>query len=237
MIDFHSHILPMMDDGAQSLRDSLEMLALSKQDGVNTVIATPHFYADEDDPASFLSRRSDSYALLRKGLSRYSPVSFPNVILGAEVLYFDGMSDCRELERLTVEGSPLLLVEPPMQRWTDFMIDEIEDTGRKLRLIPVVAHIDRYMRIMHDFTLIDRISGRRMLSQINASFLIRSETVDLACDLISEGRVHFIGSDCHDPDNRPPNLGRAFTAAVEHGIEDDYIGLHSNVRKVLGISQ
>ena len=53
MIDFHSHILPCMDDGADSIETSLAMLRESKRQGVDLICSTSHFYADEDGSAVF----------------------------------------------------------------------------------------------------------------------------------------------------------------------------------------
>ena len=62
MIDFHSHILPQIDDGAQNIKMSLDMLSESYRQGVRTVVATPHCYiANEYDIDIFLERREKSY--------------------------------------------------------------------------------------------------------------------------------------------------------------------------------
>ena len=47
VIDFHSHVLPGIDDGSRNIETSIEMLRLSRNAGVDRMIATPHFYADE----------------------------------------------------------------------------------------------------------------------------------------------------------------------------------------------
>ena len=54
MIDFHSHVLPGVDDGSKSMEQSLQMLEASVQQGVTHMVATPHFYASRMDPDSFL---------------------------------------------------------------------------------------------------------------------------------------------------------------------------------------
>ena len=54
MIDFHTHILPEMDDGSESVEESIQMLELSAGQGVKWMVATPHFYADREDPKTFL---------------------------------------------------------------------------------------------------------------------------------------------------------------------------------------
>ena len=54
MIDFHSHILPGIDDGSKNTQMSLAMIEEEKKQGVHTIVATPHFYADEDSVERFL---------------------------------------------------------------------------------------------------------------------------------------------------------------------------------------
>ena len=58
MIDFHSHILPGIDDGSQTVNETVEMLRMEKQQGCVKVIATPHFYADYDSAGRFLDNRA-----------------------------------------------------------------------------------------------------------------------------------------------------------------------------------
>ena len=70
MIDFHSHILPAMDDGSKNIEESLQMLRMLQEQGVERVIATPHFYADENPPDVFLRRRADAWEHLRAHLTQ-----------------------------------------------------------------------------------------------------------------------------------------------------------------------
>lgn len=70
MVDFHSHVLPGMDDGADSVEMSLRMLEESARQGVDLIFATSHFYADEDDPHSFLQRRNEAYQVLRAAMEK-----------------------------------------------------------------------------------------------------------------------------------------------------------------------
>lgn len=96
--------------------------------------------------------------------------ALPQIHLGAEILYFPGMSEADELSGLKMGGTNCILIEPPMCRWTDLMLDEIELVGRNLKCIPVIAHLDRFMRLLNDYTLMERVYSRRMLVQYNASF-------------------------------------------------------------------
>ena len=73
MIDFHTHILPRMDDGSRSVEESLEMLDSMRQQGVKTVFATPHFYANDESVDSFLERREASLKAMRRWMKRRTP--------------------------------------------------------------------------------------------------------------------------------------------------------------------
>lgn len=232
MVDFHSHILPGMDDGAEDVSVSLDMLKESARQGVKAICATSHFYADQESPQDFLRRRKASVEALLQG-ARRERGKYPEVYLGAEVLYFPGMSEAQELKDLCIGRSPCLLIEPPMFRWTDLMLDEIELTGTRLNRIPVIAHIDRYMRILKDDTLFDRIGSRKILIQANASFFLHDDTAKFAVQCLEEGKVHFIGSDCHNLDNRPPNMQLA-NEAIE-GMGAAWAGefLHKRAYRLL----
>lgn len=232
MIDIHSHFLPEIDDGSDSIETSLGMLLESYSQGVDLIVATPHFYADEDDPESFLARRDDAYDRLQAAMASVRE-SFPRILLGAEILYFPGMSVADELYEMRIGGAPLLLIEPPMIPWTDSMLDEIELTGRNLHCIPMIAHVDRYMYMLRDNSLIDRLGRRRLLTQVNASFFIRPMSRAFALELLRDDRIHFIGSDCHNMGERAPNMGTAAEIIAENGEADKLETLDRRVRYFL----
>lgn len=232
MIDFHSHILPEMDDGSESVDMSLAMLRESKRQGVELICSTSHFYADEEDPASFLRRRSEAYYRLVPAMD--NPEDYPKILLGAEVLYFPGISVADEVKSLKLAGSPFLLVEPPMMPWSDAMLDEVEACGKTLRCIPVIAHIDRYMRILDDYTLFDRVERRKLLIQVNASFFLHRDTRDFALDCLRADRFHMIGSDCHNMDDRSPNMGDAASVILDAGLSELYSQFNERLYQLLG---
>ena len=63
VVDFHTHILPGIDDGSSSAEESLAMLQMEKEQGIDTVVVTPHFYPQEDRPERFLKRRKEAFVL------------------------------------------------------------------------------------------------------------------------------------------------------------------------------
>jgi len=233
MIDFHSHILPGMDDGADCVETSLAMLRESKRQGVDLICSTSHFYADEEDPRSFLSRRSEAFSRLLAAME--DPSEYPKILLGAEVLYFPGISVAEEVRELCLEKSPFLLIEPPMMPWSESMLDEVEQCGEALGCVPVIAHIDRYMRMLNDYKLFERVKNRKVLVQVNASFFLHRDTEDFALECLQKGRFHFIGSDCHDMERRCPNLGDAADVIHEAGADGSLIELNDRLYQIVGI--
>ena len=93
--------------------------------------------------------------------------------------------------------------------WSDNMLHEIELTGKNLNCIPVVAHIDRYIKHLYDPNLFDRIEDRKFLVQANTAFFLDNRTFRLAAEKLKSGEIHFLGLDCHDITVRPPNIGIA----------------------------
>lgn len=205
MIDWHSHVLPHMDDGSRDTAESLSMLKMLSEQGVETVIATPHFGANDDTVSSFLERRKASFEELSPSLT----AEYPEILLGAEVRYYPGISRMADIEKLSIEGSRLLLVEMSMSKWTEYTVRElVELTGSGVFTV-VLAHIERYMKLQNS-KIMDRLYESGILMQVNASFFNEFGTRHKALNLLRDGGIHFIGSDCHNLASRPPKLGKTF---------------------------
>ena len=232
MIDYHCHILPKMDDGPDRLSESLEMLRQSYQQGVEAMVSTCHFYADEDYPAQFVERRNAAFLRLREAMLRDAE-AYPLIVLGAEVLYFPGISQAQDIEMLTIGSGSTILVEPPMTTWSDAMLDEIVELGDNLHCKPVIAHVDRFMRMLKNERLIDRVLEREMLVQVNAEYFIDPKTVKAAVRNLKKGKIHLIGSDCHNLTTRCPNLRQARQQARAFGAESEFNELRRNAVKLL----
>ena len=98
--DFHTHVLPGVDDGSASVEESLALLQMEAEQGIGQVVATPHFYANHDTPERFLQRRERAEATLREALT--GKPDMPELFMGAEVYFFPGMSDSDALNELTI---------------------------------------------------------------------------------------------------------------------------------------
>ena len=207
MIDWHSHVLPQLDDGSRSLEESVAMLEALKSQGVDTVIATPHFYANEESVEAFLERRKKSHDLLSSEMKSDDV----RVVCGAEVKYYPGISRMEELNKLSVENTNLLLLEMPFAKWTDYTIGELAEISNMRGLKIALAHVERY-NALRDKRLAGKLVENGILFQSNASFFIRFGTKLKAIKLLGSGWIHFVGSDCHNMTSRPPKLDLAYKA-------------------------
>lgn len=212
LVDLHSHILPHIDDGSDSVGESLEMLRCSYAQGVGKIVATPHFYPNMTNPVDFLERRSRAVEALAAAVAERRALGekIPNVYLGAEVAYFDGISRSAAVFDLCVQGTKLLLVEMPFERWSETNIGELISLKAK-GFQPIVAHYDRYWSYQEK-DLLDRLLESGIAIQLNAEAFLRFGTKRQALGMISAGAVSFLGSDCHNMTTRMPNLSSAVNA-------------------------
>ena len=201
--DFHSHILPGIDDGSASLEESLAMLRLEAEQGIRRVVATPHFYPRHDDPEHFLEKRSCAEAALRAVMAEEPDL--PELLVGAEVHFFPGMSHSDILPRLTVAGTDCILVEMPSSPWTESMYRELEQIWRNWGITPVIAHVDRYISPLRTHGIPQKLAQLPVMVQANASFFHKP----MAMRMLKKGQIHLLGSDCHNLISRRPNLGGA----------------------------
>lgn len=205
--DMHTHVLPEMDDGSSSVKESVDMLRESANCGIRIVTATPHFYADTDTPDTFFERRDRSMQLLERELKKHRDL--PQIKIGAEVHYFHGMSDSEVLKRLTIADKGCILVEMPHTVWTRGMYEELAQIRNKQGLIPVIAHVDRYIGLFYNRSIPEHLENLPVLVQANASFFLNRFTSSMAMRLLHQEKIHLLGSDCHNMGSRKPNLGEA----------------------------
>ena len=207
LVDFHSHILPGVDDGSANVGESLAMLRMEAEQGIRSIVATPHFYARHDSPERFLRRRAAAYEILRDKLNGLPEP--PQIYLGAEVYYFPGMSDSDVLPELTIEDTGYILLEMPHAPWTESMCREIEGIYVKRGIIPIIAHVDRYISPFRTHGIPKRLSELPVLVQANAEFFLERGTSKMALRMLKTDQIHLLGSDCHNVSSRAPNMASA----------------------------
>lgn len=220
LIDFHSHILPGVDDGSKSLEETISLLRLEAEQGVTQVVATPHFYPQYDSPERFLARRERAEKELREALKAHPEL--PGVSMGAEVYYYHGISNSDVISELTIEGKRCILIEMPGAPWTDTMFRELEALYERRDIVPIVAHLDRYISRFHTFGIPQRLERLPVMVQTNAEFFLHRSTAAMALRMLKRGQIHLLGSDCHNLTSRKPNLGEA-AALIRKRLGEDVL--------------
>ena len=205
MIDFHSHILPCVDDGSRSVEESVLMLSMLREQGVRRVAATPHFYAGKDSPAEFFKRRDEAM----KALTSACPDAVDTVIPGAEVEYYYGVSRMAELMDMRYQGTDILLLEMPVARWSDYTVKELLELSGYGNIKLVLAHVERYMALQSK-RVWQSLLDADILMQSNAAFFLNPKTARRALKMLKRGEISLIGSDCHGSEYRAPRLGEAY---------------------------
>lgn len=212
-IDFHSHILPGIDDGAKDLETSLAMLDMVRAYRTDIMLATPHFYASRDRIDAFLKRREMARDALFAAISDQPRSDFPQILCGAEVAFFDGISRATDIRMLTVENTNILLLEMPFVTWTDETIHEVRNLIYKQGLRILIAHLERFLWIPGNKKQVQRLLELPVTIQINAgAFEDNWFHTRTLVKMFQNGQAHVLGSDCHGAHHRIPNLqkGRDF---------------------------
>ncbi len=231
IIDWHSHILPAVDDGSRDVNESIELLQLLAEQGVDTVVATPHFNADKESVSEFIKRRKASYnRLLKKAYN-----GMPDVRLGAEVEYYSGISHLTDLKALCIENTDILLLEMPISSWQESTVKELVNIVTTKGITLILAHIERMIK-MQSSGVIEQLVQSGVLMQVNASFFAELRTRRKALSLLKRGCIQLLGSDCHSILSRPPKLGKAYEVIKNNLGEDFFVQMNEYGESVLEIN-
>ncbi len=218
MIDFHTHLLPSVDDGATDLSVSEKILNLLEADGVNKVVCTPHFYWRDSTVKGFLQKREHSFGLLSQ--------TKLTLVLGAEVQFGERRIDYAAFPKLKIGSTRYIMLELPSEgEWSDKLYANIDGLIRETDLIPVIAHVERYFAVRKNPSNINKLVKHGCILQVNADSIISAKPRGLVNALLSHGFVQAVGTDCHNGDSRAPHYAQAMTAIKEnYGVECfDYI--------------
>lgn len=206
MIDIHTHVLPGVDDGSESVEESVSMLLSLARQGVTTAVATPHFYATQLEPERFFRHRQRAADRLAVAMSGQRLGI--DLLLGAEVLFFEGIAQTEQLPRFCIQGTQLLLLEMPFTPWSERWVREVLTISDRDDITVVLAHVDRYLRYTTP-AVFEQMLDCGILFQANADFFERLSTRRTAFGMLREEMIHFLGTDCHNLTTRAPNMAAA----------------------------
>lgn len=204
MVDFHSHVLPGIDDGSQSVAQSVSMLRTLAAQGVDTLALTPHFYGQGTTPERFLADRAAAMERLKPALEE----GMPSLLLGAEVYFFRGISRMEQLTDLRLQGTRVLLLEMPFAPWGRGEVREVLDLCENPDFVVMMAHVERYFKYAPaDAWGVLLHAGAVM--QSNAAFFLPRKTRGKALRMVRRGHIHVLGTDCHNMEERRPCMDEA----------------------------
>lgn len=217
--DIHTHILPCIDDGADSARASLELIRAMERQGIDKIVATPHFYADSTNVDTFLEKRQRSYELLASEAEKTN-TRLPEIKLGAEVHYFNGIGNSEDVRRLAMGRGDYILLELRNAPITDLVIRDILNLYNSLSLFPVMAHIERFAGERGFERMVELLYDERAYAQLNAESLLDFGYRRAAKRLVKHRLISFIATDTHSIKERPPLMGEALAAVKKRfGVE------------------
>ena len=216
LYDFHTHILPGMDDGFQDAKTAVKALEQSYAQGVRYLIATPHYY-HEETVDKFLSRRQKAFDLLQEEMVRHGG-PLPQICLGAEVAYYPDIQMSDELPKLCLGNSPYLLLEMPFRTWDPEVLRTVQNICSNGEVIPVLAHIERYLPLQ-ERALAQQVLELDLRLQMNAEFILERRTRRHAKKLLKNQPPYLFGTDCHNMEDRQPLLGAALDLLTGAGMD------------------
>ncbi|HEV2689069.1 MAG TPA: CpsB/CapC family capsule biosynthesis tyrosine phosphatase [Bryobacteraceae bacterium] len=206
MVDIHSHILPGVDDGARTLDESIAMLRVAAQHGTTDIVATPHANSQFRFNQELIQQRFAEVSKAAQGLVR--------VHLGCDFhISYENVQDALENPtRYTINNLSYLMVELP-----DLVMLEparsILSRLRSARMIPVITHPERNVMLQDKIDTLSQWLEDGCLLQITGQSLLGRfgpEAARCANSLLRRDLVHFIASDAHDCDDRPPRLDEPY---------------------------
>lgn len=195
IIDIHTHLLPNVDDGSDSLSKTIEHLLMISDLGVEKLFLTPHYMLGE-----YANKKEDvlkQFELLKLEASKN--LISTELVLGAEAYCDDTVLEQVIAERLTMGNSNYVLFETSL--------NDISDNSKKFiyelqmnKFRPILAHPERYSYVHAHHNIVKEFINRDVLIQVNASSLLGyhgKKVKEIAWRLVYKGQVHFIASDDH----------------------------------------
>lgn len=234
-IDFHSHILPGMDDGAGSAEISMKMLKTEKKDKIDKIVLTSHFYRHKENISSFLRRREKAFDALTQAVEE-DPCGI-SFALGAEVYFYPSLATDPDLTKLCIEDTDYILLELPFEHFYDNFFIDFAAFMNRCPCRVILAHIERYLGFGNTVKELSKLTSFGDLTfQMNCASIVDSGFFKQKkmLDLISSGFIQLLGTDAHNTDTRPPLFGKAEAIITKKCGEDAFRRICRNGEFIFG---
>ncbi len=198
MIDLHSHILYGIDDGSHTKEESLEILKIAYTNGVKDIVLTPHYIKNSKYNANN-KLKQQLLNNLKKELKQQN-INI-NLYLGNEVFIDEELPILINTDISTINNSKYILIEFPMGTKYQ-MLEEVLDELEEKKLIPIIAHPERYLSYYKDYDFFYHLKKRGCILQGNIGSLFGHygrKSKKMIKELLKRNLIDCIGSDIHHP--------------------------------------
>lgn len=233
MTDIHCHILPGVDDGARNEQETEEMLRIAYQEGIRTIIATPHFSEDITEAERMF--RKEAFVRTARLARAISPEF--RIYPGGEIFYSQGtLNALKQKRNWTMCGSQYVLVEFPIYAEFSYIrqaVQNLQYGGYQ----PILAHIERYQALLEEKNVAE-LATMGAYMQVNASSVVGKagwKTKQYLCRLMKKQYIHFVGTDAHGSVHRRP-LMKECCRIIEKKTDGEYCAklCGENAEKLIG---
>lgn len=210
MVDLHAHILPGIDDGATSIDESLQMCNIAYQDGIRTIVATPHVGKFPNTKEIILNKLKELSNNLSTNKIELNLLAGADVEFKPEIFTF-----IQNKSILTINNSRYLLLDIPfflLPPNIENLIRSIIDNG----IVPIISHPERCLQIQEDISILYNIVKSGALVQITACSItgkMGDRAKEVSHTILKHNLAHIIATDTHGLNNRPPILSEAVAVA------------------------
>lgn len=229
MIDFHSHILPGIDDGSRSYDETVKLLLEAKEIGFKKIISTSHYAIDCYETPEYKRKEIVEQLNLEN--------RFPEIVLGSEIfLTYNILDLLKEYNASTINGTNYILFELPLRN--HFMnlkdlIIKLKENDYRL----ILAHPERYSMVQNNFNLLYELKELGVLLQSNYGSILGiygGTAKKTLKKMLKENLVDFLGSDVHRENTIYPKIPKAIQKISKYISEEKLEELiNSNAEKIL----
>lgn len=221
MIDFHTHILPNLDDGSQSIEETFNLIKEAEKAGFDKIISTSHYMEN------YYETENREREFWIDSLSQQFPSQNINVKLyiGNEIYITENIIELlKEGKASTINNTSYVLFEMPFNTEPMNLYDVIYEM-LKNKLVPILAHPERYRYVQKDPTILSDLIEKGVLMQSNYGSIIgqygKREKI-LVMEFLKNHMIHFLGSDVHKQGTIYPKIPKIIKD-LKDKLDEEYV--------------
>lgn len=242
MIDFHSHILPNIDDGSTDMTETIKLIKEAESVGFTSIISTSHYIQgyyewNEFDRKQLLKqveeeKQKEIDTDFSKELQMGQHQNFPKLYLGSEIFIVAEIIELIQSKKVsTINNTKYILIELPMNAKLLFakeILYKLIENGYK----PIIAHPERYCYVQEDITYVEELAKMGILFQANYGSIIGmygTKAQKTVKQLFKKELISFLGSDAHRENQIYPKIPKILKKAKKDNIRTE-IGRAYNIK-------